>query len=101
MCFEQAAKASAAPEDQEDEEGGSSAHASYNYLLSMAIYNLTWEKVHQLEQEAEFQVCMCVRAHAEGGMCGCCTTSTAAPQNLGINRELYAFTRLRTRTQQL
>lgn len=60
----QAAKA-AALEDQEEEEGLSAAQASYNYLLSMAIYNLTWEKVHQLEQEADYQVC----AHA-GVECG-------------------------------
>lgn len=47
-CAPQASKAAAAAPSEEEEgaEGAASApHASYDYLLSMAIFSLTWEKV--------------------------------------------------------
>eukprot|EP00983_Pelagomonas_calceolata_P087400 1156951-Pelagomonas_calceolata.AAC.7 len=52
-----AAKAAVAEEqNEEDGESSRAAHASYDYLLSMAIYSLTWEKVQALEEEADMQV---------------------------------------------
>uniref|UniRef100_A0A7S3VQX9 DNA topoisomerase 2 n=1 Tax=Dunaliella tertiolecta TaxID=3047 RepID=A0A7S3VQX9_DUNTE len=51
-----AAKAAVAEEqNEEDGESSRAAHASYDYLLSMAIYSLTWEKVQALEEEADMQ----------------------------------------------
>jgi hypothetical protein len=77
----QAAAAAAAAEaenEEGDEEGRANTAAAavkenYDYLLSMAIYSLTWEKV---------QVCWAVssmsvrreRAWGSGGGCGLCWT---------------------------
>lgn len=53
----QAAKAVDAHQGEEDAtEGATAVHASYDYLMSMAIYSLTWEKVQALEEEANQQV---------------------------------------------
>ncbi len=45
-------------EDQAEEDGDSAAasRATFDYLLSMAIYSLTWERVQALEEEANEQV---------------------------------------------
>jgi hypothetical protein len=51
LCLQAAASAAAEAQDDSEEEGGRAAAAaaavkeSYDYLLSMAIYSLTWEKV--------------------------------------------------------
>jgi hypothetical protein len=51
VCLQAAAAAAAEAQDDSEEEGGRAAAAaaaikeSYDYLLSMAIYSLTWEKV--------------------------------------------------------
>lgn len=53
----QAAKAAVAEDGEEDSgEGAHAVNASFDYLLSMAIYSLTWEKVQALEEEANLQV---------------------------------------------
>jgi hypothetical protein len=51
VCLQAAAAAAAEAQDDSEEEGGRAAAAaaaikeSYDYLLSMAIYSLTWERV--------------------------------------------------------
>ncbi|KAF6262252.1 DNA topoisomerase [Scenedesmus sp. NREL 46B-D3] len=67
VCWQQAAaatggrtgaRACVAQDDSEEEIGRAAAAAaavkeSYDYLLSMAIYSLTWEKVQSLTEEAD------------------------------------------------
>jgi DNA topoisomerase-2 len=58
IAFAQGRAAAGADGEEEAEEGEGeeaavvSLGASYNYLLSMPIYSLTWEKVTALQEEA-------------------------------------------------
>lgn len=61
------ARTTAEGDDEDEGEAAAPSTANYDYLLSMPLSSLTWEKVQQLQADAAGQAALVARLHATTG----------------------------------